>query len=65
MYQSERLLDLVASYWRRCLLDYRAGPEKAGQHYWSAKHELECIGWLGSDGTLKYGGAIPRHQQRI
>ncbi len=46
------LTGIVAAYWRLCLLDYLAGPEKAGRHYWTARKELQAVGWIDTDGRL-------------
>ncbi len=46
------LTDLVGAYWRLCLLDYLAGPDRAGRHYWTARNELLAVGWIDADGRL-------------
>ncbi len=46
------LAGIVAAYWRLCLVDYLAGPERAGQHYWTARTELQAVGWIDEHGRL-------------
>ena len=63
MQQPERMLDLIAAIVRLALKDYAARYQC--RRHPDAEQFLRACGLMRPDGTLRYGGAIPRHQQRV